>query len=126
MGQRLRLVLVCSFGVLLFAGTAAASLVALNAECNGSDSECPRSAAYRGVVLANPVVALVVLLCGAVWAVRRRTVRPLVLAEACVLAVSALGDAVINSADIGTLVLLAGAAALGRAALRRPEPPVEH
>jgi hypothetical protein len=116
----LRLLLVGTSAAVLLAATTAASLIGLNAECNGSGAECPRSAAYRGALLADPVVALVLLLFGTMWSFRRRTLRPLVLAEASVLAVIALVDAIINTPDIGTVVLLASAAALGRAALRRP------
>jgi hypothetical protein len=116
----LRLLLVGTSAAVLLAAITAAALIGLNAECNGSAGECPRSAAYRGALLADPVVALVLLLVGAIWSVRQRTVRPLVLAEASVLGVSALVDAIINSPDIGTVVFLAIAVGLGRAALRRP------
>jgi hypothetical protein len=114
-----RIVLVGALAAMLIAAITAASLIGLNAECNGSGAECPRSAAYRGVLLADPVVALALLLVGAIWALRRRTLRPLILAEASVLALSGLVDAVLDAPDIGTVVLLVGAAALGRAALPR-------
>lgn len=117
----LRIVLVAGLAAVLLAAITAASLIGLNAECNGSGAECPRSAAYSGVLLADPVVTFTVLLVGAAWALRRRTIRPLILAEAAVLALSALVDAVLDAPDIGTVVLLAGTVALGRAALpRRP------
>jgi len=49
--------------------------------------------------------------------------RPLVLAEAAVLAVAALVDAALNTSDIGTAVLLALAGVIGGAARRRPTGP---
>ena len=116
----LRILPVAAFAAVLLAVITAASLIGLDAECNGSSAECPRSAAYRGALLADPVFALVLLLGGAVWAIRRRTLRPLVLAEAAVLAVSALVGAALDTPGVGTVVLLAGAVALGAAALRRP------
>jgi hypothetical protein len=100
-----------------------ATLIGLNAECNGSANECPRSDAYRGALLATPCIALVLLLVGTVWSVRKRTLRPLVLAEASSLAVSALVDATLNTPDLGTLVLLVVATLIGAAALRQPTSP---
>lgn len=104
----------------LLAGITVASLIGLNADCNGATGECPRSDAYRARLLGYPVVVLVLLLVGTIWSFRKRTLRPLVLAEASVLALSALADAIINTPDIGTGVFLAAAAAIGWAALRRP------
>jgi hypothetical protein len=105
--------------VALVTATTVASLIGLNAECNGSASECPRSDAYRAGLLAMPCAALVLLLGGTVWSIRKRTLRPLVVAEAAVLAVEALVDATLNTPDIGTVVLLAFATVIGGAALRQ-------
>jgi hypothetical protein len=116
----LRVLLAGTFAVVLLAGITVASLIGLNAECNGAADECPRSAAYRGRLLGHPVVVLVLLLVGTIWSFRQRTLRPLVLAEASVLALSALAEAIINTPDIGTAGFLATAAVIGWAALRRP------
>ncbi len=117
MGRWLQALLVAASSVLLLAATTVASLIALNAECNGAD--CPRSDAYRYTVVAVPIVAALLLAAGAVWSIQRRRLWPLVLAEAAVLAVAALTDAVLNAADVGTVVWVVVAAAVGRAALRR-------
>jgi uncharacterized protein (TIGR03382 family) len=117
MARSLQALLVAASGVLLLAATTVASLIALNAECNGAD--CPRSDAYRNTVLAIPITAALLLMGGAVWSVRRRRLWPLVLAQAAVLAVAALTDAVLNEADVSTVVWLVVAVVAGRAALRR-------
>jgi hypothetical protein len=105
-------------GLVLLVGTTIAVLIGLNAECNGPTTDCPRSAAYRYTLVALPVVAAVLLLGGAGWSIRRRSLRPLVLTEAAALAVIALVDAVLDHVDAGTVVLLAVAFAAGRAATR--------
>jgi hypothetical protein len=63
--------------LLILAVTAVGSLVGLNAECNGAASECPRSTAYRATLIGTPITVLVVVVSGAVVAVRRRSVYPL-------------------------------------------------
>ena len=120
----LQIVATLASAVLLLAVASVASLIGLNAECNGAADECPRSDAYRGTLLAFPVVALVLLLAGAVWAARRRALWPLVLAEAAVLGVAAVTDLGLNKLDTGSVVLLLVAAGIGWAALdRRRRPP---
>jgi len=120
MGRRLRAFLAAIAAVVLLAGTTVAVLIGLNAECTGSTDDCPHSDAYRYTLLSLPIAGAILLLGGTAWAIRRRTLRPLVLAEAAFLAVVALTDAVLNTPDIGTAVSLAVAAAVGRAALRVP------
>jgi uncharacterized membrane protein YoaK (UPF0700 family) len=112
--------------VLLLAATTLAALIGLSAECTGSTEDCPHSDTYRGVLLTVPVVAALLLVAGTAWSIRRRTLSPLALAEAATLAVAALVDAILNTPDIGTMVLLALAAGIGAAALRRAtQPPRE-
>jgi hypothetical protein len=117
MGRPLQALLVAACGLLVVAATTVASLIGLNAECNGAD--CPRSDAYRYALLAIPITAALLVAAGAIWSIRRRRLWPLVLAEATVLAVASLTDAVLNAADVGTVLLLVVAAVAGRAALRR-------
>jgi hypothetical protein len=74
--------------------TSIGALIGLNAECNGGAGECPRSTAYRATLLAAPVVVLTILVVGATFAARRRSVQPLLLA--CGLAI--VFDAVADSA----------------------------
>src|SRR5262249_59428861 len=81
----LRTALAAVVAVALLAVVTIGSLVGLNAECNGTADECPRSDAYIGLRLAMPPAVLLVLVIGTVWAIRRRTLRPLWLAEAVVL-----------------------------------------
>jgi len=57
-----------------------AALIGLNAECNGTASECPRSTAYRVTHLSAPIVALLILGGGAVVSARRRSPVPLLMA----------------------------------------------
>ena len=120
MGRSLQGLLVATSAVVLLAALTVASLIGLNAECNGAD--CPRSDAYRYTLLSIPITAALLLAAGAVWSIRRRRLWPLVLAEAAVLAAAALIDAVLNAADVGTVVWLGVAAIAGRAALRRRGP----
>jgi hypothetical protein len=53
----LQIVAAAAAAILLLAATTLASLIALNAERNGSAAECPRSDAYRGTLLALPEAA---------------------------------------------------------------------
>jgi len=118
MRRLLQVLLAVAAGLFILAVTTIGALIGLNAECNGAD--CPRSEAWRGAVVAMPVAAGILLLVGATWSVASRKLRPLVLAEAAVLAVVALVDAAISKPDIGTLVLLALAGLVGwRVVLRR-------
>jgi hypothetical protein len=65
-------------------------------------------------------VAAILLLVGAAWSVVSRKLRPLVLAEATVLAVVALCDAsVFDEPGLGTAVLLAVAGLVGWRTLRK-------
>jgi hypothetical protein len=114
----LKALLAVSTAAVLVAAITIGSLIGLNAECNGPVDECPRSDSYVGTRLALPPIALVLVIVGAVWSVRRRTVRPLVLAEAAVLAIVAIVGAASGGAGIGAFVLLVVAAAVGRAAWR--------
>jgi hypothetical protein len=123
MGRWFRTLAAGGAAVLLLAATTFASLIGLSAECTGSTADCPHSDVYRGALLATPIAAAILLVGGTAWSIRRRTLRPLVLAEAAVLAVDALTDAVLNTPDIGTFVLLAVAAAIGGVVLQRPTQP---
>jgi hypothetical protein len=107
---------VAASALLLLALVTAAALIGLNAECNGAG--CPRSDGYRFGIIAAPVVTFVLLVAGTAWSILRRRVWPLVLAEAASVAVVALLDAGLSSFDLGTVVLLAIAALVGRAAAR--------
>jgi len=104
-------------GLALLAGLTIGALIGLNAECNGAG--CPRSDAFRVGLFAIPMSAGLLLVAGAAWTLRRRSVRPLVLAEAAAIAIAALIDAVLYGADVGTVVLFGVAALVGYAALRR-------
>jgi hypothetical protein len=115
----LQIVATVASALALLAVVTIGALVGLNAECNGAADECPRSDAYRGTLLALPVVTLVLLLAGAVWAARRRALWPLVLAEAAVLGAWALTGAAVDEFDTETAVLLLAAAGIGWAALGR-------
>ena len=120
----LQIVATLASAVLLLAVASVASLIGLNAECNGAADECPRSDAYRWTLVAFPVVALVLLVAGTVWSVRRRALWPLVLAEAALLGAAAVTDVGLNELDTGSVVLVLVAAGVGWAALdRRRRPP---
>jgi hypothetical protein len=106
--------------LLLLAATTFASLVGLTAECTGSTADCPRSDAYRGTLVAMPLLSAVLLLAGSAWSVREQSLRPLVLAEAGVLALAAVVGMALGGAGIGTAVLLVLALLVGQAAVRRP------
>ena len=100
------------------------ALVGLNAECNGPTTDCPRSAAYRYTLVALPPASLALLVAGTVWSIRRRSLRPLVLAEAAVLGLGPVVGVLLGSSGAVTVLLLAVAVAVGRSALRGspPEP----
>ena len=118
MRRWLRVFFAVAAGFLILAVLTIGALIGLNAECNGGD--CPRSDAWRAGVIAMPVTAAILLLVGATWSVvSREDPPPLVLAEAAVLAVAALVDAVVYEPDLGTAVLLAVAGFVGWRALRR-------
>jgi hypothetical protein len=117
MRRWLRVLLALTAGLFILAGITIAALIGLNAECNGAD--CPRSDAWRGTVVATPLATAILLLVGATWSAITRKLRPLVLAEAAVLAVVALVDAALSEPDVGTGVLLAVAGLVGWLALRR-------
>ena len=70
----------CVAALLVLAVTTVGALIGLNAECNGAASECPRSDTYRWTRVALPPAVLLILAAGAIVAVRRRSVRPLLLA----------------------------------------------
>ena len=95
------------------------ALIGLSAECTGSTKDCPHSDAWRAAVLATPVATVVLLIAGAAWSLSIRRLWPLVLAVAAVLALDALVDAVLDTPDLGTAVLLAASLALGGPALKR-------
>src|SRR4051794_6539589 len=116
MGRWLRGVLVAMSALVLLAALTVASLIGLNAECNGAG--CPRSDAYRFTLLAFPIGAAVLLAAGAGWSIRRRRLWPLVLAEAAALAAAAVAGAILDAAGVGTAVWLVIAAVMGRAAWR--------
>ena len=75
--------------------------------------------AYRYTLLSIPITAALLLVAGTVSSIRRRRLWPLVLAEAGTLAAAAMIDAVLNTPDVGTLVVLVVAAVMGLTALRR-------
>ncbi len=102
--------------MILLAATAIASLIGLSAECTGSTSDCPRSEAYRDTLVAMPLATAALLVGGVAWSIRRRTVKPLILAEAAALVLVALTDALFNSPDIGTVVLVGLAVVAARSA----------
>jgi hypothetical protein len=115
--RRFSAVLAVAGAVVLLLGVTVAALIGLEAECNGAG--CPRSDAYRGTLLAMPLATAAVLVTGAVWSIRERTLRPLLLAEAAALGLLAVIGAVLGDAGVGTLVLLALAVAAARAGLTR-------
>jgi hypothetical protein len=121
--RKLRTLLAAAGAVLLLAVTAIGSLIGLAAECTGSTTECPRSLAYRGTLVAMPLAVAILLLGGSGWSIRKRTVRPLILAEAAALLLVALTDALFNNPDIGTVVLVGLAVVAVRSA--RDEKPDE-
>ena len=100
------MLLAVAAAVILLAVTAIGSLVGLAAECTGSTNDCPRSHAYRGTLVAMPLATALLLVGGTAWSIRTRTVRPLLLAEAAAMVLLALTDALFNSPDIGTVVLV--------------------
>ena len=117
MPRWLRVLLAVAAGLFIQAVTTIAALIGLNAECNGAD--CPRSDAWRATVVATPVAALILLLVGATLSAITRKLRPLVLAEAAVLALLALVGIAFDEAGLGTAVLLAVAGFVAWRALRR-------
>jgi len=117
LGPRLRVVVVAMSALVLLAALTVASLIGLNAECNGAG--CPRSDAYRDTLVSFPILAALLLAAGAAWSIRRRRLWPLVLAEAATVASVALAGAVLDSAGVATVVWLVISAAAGRAAWRR-------
>jgi hypothetical protein len=106
--------------VMLLAATTFAALVGLTAECTGSTADCPPSDAHRGTLIAMPLLSAVLLVVGAAWSIRRRSIRPLVLAEACVLAVAAVVGSLLGGTGLVTVALVALAVVIGRAAMRPP------
>jgi hypothetical protein len=112
MRRALEIVAAIGAAVIVFGVTSVGALIGLEAECSGAD--CPRSDAYRGALLAVPPTMAVLLLGGAVWSMRTRRLRPLVLAEAAALGVAVLIDAALQGPDAGTLVF--GGLAIGTAA----------
>jgi hypothetical protein len=118
MRRCLHVLLTVAAGLLILAVLTIGALIGLNAECNGAG--CPRSDAWRAGVIAIPLTAAILLLVGATWSVVSRKLRPLVLAEAAVVAVVALWDAaVFDEPGLGTAVLLAVAGFVGWRAQRR-------
>ncbi len=116
MRRWLHVLLAVAAGLFIQAVTTIAALIGLNAECNGAD--CPRSDAWRATVVATPVATAILLLVGATWSAISRKLRPLVLAEAAVLALVALVGVAFDEAGLGTVVLLAVAGLVGWRALR--------
>lgn len=114
MRRALEIVGAVAAALVLFGVTSIGALIGLKAECNGSSAECPHSGAYRGALFAVPPMTAVLLLGGALWSIRRRRLRPLVLAEAAALGVAVLIDAALQEPDAGTLVF--GGLAIGTAA----------
>jgi len=112
MRRALEIIAAIAAAVIVLGVTSIGALIGLNAECNSAD--CPHSDAYRGALLAIPPTVAVLLLSGAIWSIRRRMLRPLVLAEAAALAVAVLIDAALQGPDAGTLVF--GGLAIGTAA----------
>jgi hypothetical protein len=94
-------------------------LVGLNAECNGPTTDCPRSATYRYALVALPPASLALLVSGTVWSIRRRSLRPLVLAEAAVLGLGPLVGVFLGSFGAVTVLVIAVAVAVGWSALQR-------
>jgi len=117
MRRWLELLLAVAAGLFILAVVTIAALIGLNAECNGAD--CPRSDAWRATVVATPVATATLLLVGATWSAMTRKLRPLVLAEAAVLALVALLGVAFGEAGLATVVLLAVAGFVGWRALRR-------
>src|SRR5690348_9737767 len=115
----LQIVATLASAVVLFAVVTISSLVGLNAECNGAAGECPRSDTYRATLLAFPVLTLVLLVAGALWAARRRALWPLALAEAAVIGLAALVDASLDRVDTGDTFLFLVATSIAWAALDR-------
>ncbi len=115
--RALRVLGVALSALVLLALVTVAALIGLNAECNGAG--CPRSDAYRYTIIAGPVATFVLLVAGTAWSILRRRLWPLVLAQAASVAVVALLGAALASFDLGTVVLLAIAALVGRAAVGR-------
>src|SRR5262245_43786607 len=119
--RALRVLGVALSALLLVTLVTAAAMIGLNAECNGAG--CPRSDVYRFTIVPGPVATLVALATGTAWSIFRRRIWPLVLAEAVSLAVVALLDAGRSSFGLGTVILLAIAALVGRAAVGRMASP---
>ena len=117
MRRWLHVLLAVTAGLFILAGITIAALIGLNAECNGAD--CPRSDAWRTTVVATPMATAILLLVGAAWSALTRKLRPLVLAEAAVLALLALVGIAFDEAGLGTVMLLALAGFVGWRALRR-------
>ena len=111
----LRIVVAVAAALFIQAFTTIAALIGLNAECNGAD--CPRSDAWRATVVALPVVALILLLVGATWSASTRKLRPLVLAEAAVIALVPLVGLAFGDAGLSTVVWAAVAGLVGWRAL---------
>ena len=80
------------FALTIFLVTTIGALVGLNAECNGSASECPRSTAYRATLVVSPVVVLAMLVAGAILSARRRSLQPLLLTCGAALVFDAVAD----------------------------------
>jgi hypothetical protein len=114
MRRALEIIGAVAAALVVFGVTSVGALIGLNAECNGSSAECPHSDAYRVALLAVPPTTAVLLLGGAIWSIRGRRLRPLVLAEAAALGVAVLIDAALQGPDAGTLVF--GGLAIGPAA----------
>jgi len=117
MRRLLEVLLAVAAGLFILAVVTIAALIGLNAECNGAD--CPRSDAWRATVVATPVATAILLLVGATWSAITRKLRPLVLAEATVLALVALLGVAFDGAGPATVVLLAVAGVVGWRALGR-------
>jgi hypothetical protein len=117
MRRWLEVLLAVAAGLFILAVVTIAALIGLNAECNGAD--CPRSDAWRATVVATPVATAILLLVGATWSAITRKLRPLVLAEATVLALVALLGVAFDGAGLATVVLLAVAGVVGWRALGR-------
>ena len=117
MPRWLQALLAVAAGLFILAGITIAALIGLNAECNGAD--CPRSDAWRATVVATPVATAILLLVGATLSAITRKLRPLVLAEAAVLALLALVGIAFDEAGLATVVLLAVAGLVGWRALRK-------
>jgi hypothetical protein len=114
MRRTLEIIATVAAALIVFGVTSIGALIGLNAECNGSSVDCPHSDAYRAALLAVPPTMAVLLFGGAIWSIRRRKLRPLVLAEAAALGVAVLIDAALQGPDVGTLMF--GGLAIGTAA----------